>query len=250
MVRRRLSSDGYRLFNMAFPPPPSQMEKVKAMLTCLFRTEYDDKLDEMTSKCKKASRQLFGYYSDPIKRKSIPKYIDNSIFNVIYAILCKDGTFANRFQMRQNFRYFSDVMHQAFQNGDHNTVIMLRTALGHHALTQMKFKKRKKDKEMEQRLEEEYGTWRDSYNVHFKSVLNKFDITILPSMMVLRMNLEKEKIHHPHSKMKHLDIEGTIGFYSTQWTLEQYNDHLPLYEEPPVKSSTELIVLARGAIKT
>ena len=118
MVRRRLSSDGYRLFNMAFPAPPTQMEKVKAMLTCLFRTEYDDKLDEMTRNCHKASRQLFGYHSDPIKRRQIPKYIDNSIFNVIYAVLTKDGGFANRFFMRQNFRYFSDVMYQAFQNED------------------------------------------------------------------------------------------------------------------------------------
>ena len=40
MVRRRLSSDGFKLCNLAYPTPPS---KIRQMLSCLFHTEYDDK---------------------------------------------------------------------------------------------------------------------------------------------------------------------------------------------------------------
>jgi len=246
MTRRRLSSDGYKLFRIAFPGPPSRIEKIKMMLSCLFHSEYDDKLDEMISTCAKASKQLYGYHSDPIKREQVPKFIDNSIFNVIYAIMCYDGALASKFQMRRNYRYFCDVMYNAFQIDDHNTVIMLRTALGHHSLEQLRFKKRKRDVEMLKRIEEEYGSWRNCYKRHFQNVMNKLDATILPSMMVLRMHLEKTKVHHPHDKIKKLDIEGTIGFYASRWTREQYNEALPLYEDPPIRSSTELIVLAKG----
>ena len=128
MTRRRLSSDGYKLFRIAFPGPPSKIEKVKMMLSCLFHSDYDDKIDEMISTCAKASKQLYGYHSDPIKRNQIPKFIDNSIFNVIYAIICYDGALASKFQMRRNYRYICDVMYSAFEIDDNNTVIMIRTA--------------------------------------------------------------------------------------------------------------------------
>jgi hypothetical protein len=64
MPRRRLSSDGFRLFNMAHMPEPS---KIRELLSCLFRTEYDDRLEEMTGSCEIASKQLYAYSGDPIK---------------------------------------------------------------------------------------------------------------------------------------------------------------------------------------
>ena len=115
MPRRRLSSDGYKLFKMAYSPEPS---RVRELFACFMRSEYDDKLDLMTEKCEKASRQLFAYNTDPIKKDRINKFIDNSIFNIVYAILCKDGELTNKFNIKRNYRYFSDVMINAFNNAE------------------------------------------------------------------------------------------------------------------------------------
>jgi group I intron endonuclease len=42
-------------------------------------------------------------------------------------------------------------------------------------------------------------------------------------------------------------IEGQIGLYAIQHITEVYNDALPLYEEPPVKNSSDLILIAQQA---
>lgn len=248
MVRRRLSSDGFKLFNLAYPVPPS---KIRQLLSCLFHTEYDDKLDTMTEKCKEASKQLYSYHADPLKKNTIIKCIDNSIFNVIYAILCKDGQFASAFQMKQNYRYFMDLMENAHKNGDHNTAIMLRSALDHHALKQMKFKLRQKDIEILKTMEEEYGTWRNCYKHHLKTVMDRFDMDILPSMMVLQMHVARHRAYSNLGRCKlHYGptfIEGKIGLYAIQHITEVYNDVLPLYEDPPVKKSSDLILIAQQA---
>lgn len=205
----------------------------------------------MAGSCEVASKQLFAYSGDPIRKNMINKYIDNSIFNVIYAILSKDYHMANAFQMRQNYRYFMDVLELAHRNGDHNTAIMLRAALEHHALKQMKFKMRKKDTALLETMEEEYGTWRDCYKNHLKTTMNSNDLGVLPSMMVLQMHLARHRAYSTVGGCKltypPMYIQGKIGMYAIEHTQEIYSDLLPLYEEPPVNKSADLILLAQQA---
>jgi len=250
MPRRRLSSDGFKLFNIAHGGIPEK-SKIKQLLSCIFHSEYDDRLDSMTKSCEDASKQLFAYHTDPIKKKQINTFIDNSIFNVIYAILCKDNQFATAFQMRQNYRYFLDVMQKAFENGDHNTAIMLRAALEHHALKQMKFKQRKKDTIIFDTLEAEYGTWRNCYKDHLKMAMSTNDMDILPSMMVLKMHVARHKAYSElgqcRLKYEPMFIESKIGMYGIYNIEDRHNEQLPLYETPPVNKSTDLIMIAQGA---
>jgi len=248
MPRRRLSSDGYKLFNMAYYPAPS---RVRELLYCIFHSPYDDKLEEMTKGCEKASRQLYAYNTDPIKKRMISKYIDNSLFNVVYAILCKDGEFTTKFQIKRNYRYFIDIMYNAFNNGDHNTAILLRQALNHHALKQLKFPLRKRDKQLFENMETQYGSWRDSFVRHFKEVMNTNDFDIIPSMLVLQMHMQRFKQYSTIGRCR-LEyapgfIEGKIGMYGTHNIQAVYDDAIPLYEEPPITSSSELILIAQGA---
>ena len=56
-------------------------------------------------------------------------------------------THSSKFQIRQNYQYFLDVAEKAAESNDHNTAIMVRAALMHHAICQLKLKPRKKDKE-------------------------------------------------------------------------------------------------------
>jgi len=204
---------------------------------------------EMTDQCLQASKQLFAYSGDPIRKGFINQFIDNSIMNVIYAILSKDGDLANLHQMRRNYLYFMDVLDAAHRNGDHNTAIMLRCALEHHALKQLKFKLRKKDIQIFKDLEEEYGTWRNCYKNHLKMAMNTDDIDIIPSMMVLQMHIARHKAYSTigqcRLKYEPFYIQGKIGRYAIEHVQEQYSEILPLYEEPLIKKSTDLIMIAQ-----
>ena len=73
--RRRVSSDGLQLFNMAIMEPP-KYSKIKKMLSCIFGSEYDDRLDEMVNQCREASIQLYGYTN--FKDINTNKLINNS----------------------------------------------------------------------------------------------------------------------------------------------------------------------------
>lgn len=247
-MRRRLSSDGFKLLNMAYMPDKT---KIQELLSCLFRTDYDDRLESFTENCLFASKQLFAFSGDPIKKDFIKKFIDNSILNVVYAVISKDGKCANAFQMRQNYRYFMDVMDMAYRNGDHNTTMMLWSALDHHALRQMNFKARKKDITLNKRLEEEYGTWRNCYSKHLKDMMNCDDLSIIPSMLVLQMHIERSKCYNnigPYgTTCTRLAIHGVMGKYAMHHVEEQYTKVLPIYHDPPIKNSTELIILAGQA---
>lgn len=247
-MRRRLSSDGFKLFNMAYTPDKN---KIRKLLSCIFRTEYDDRLESFTENCLSASKQLFAYSGDPIKKNIIKKFIDNSIFNLVYAIISKDGNCATAFEMRQNYRYFMDVMDMAHRNGDHNTTVMLWSALEHHALKQMKFKPRKKDISLKEQLEQEYGTWRDCYTKHLKDMMNCIDMDIIPSMLVLQMHIDRSKCYNnigPYkSTCTRLAVQGVMGKHAMHNVEDQYTNVLPLYHDPPVNTNAELIMIAGQA---
>lgn len=234
-MRRRVSSDGLQLFNIAFPPSKS---KIKQLLTCIFRTEYDDKLDDMVDSCRLASQQIFGYYTDPLKRRKIDQYSHNAVLNLVHAIICNDGKYATAFEMKRNYYYFLDVMEFAFRNDDHNTVLLIYEALEHPALKQMQFKLRRKHMNLIDRMKDEYGTKQDRYVKHLRDALCNTDYGMLPSMTVMRKhmqyNTKKEKIH------------SKIGLYGIHNVMENYGA-LPLYDKPLVDSSSDLIMIASRA---
>jgi len=234
-MRRRVSSDGLQLFNIAFPPSRS---KIKEFLSCIFRSEYDDKLDEMVDSCRLASQQLFGYYTDPLKRRKIDKYSHNAVLNLVHAIICKDGKYATAFEMKRNYYYFLDVMEFAFRNDDHNTVFLIYNALENPALKQMRFKLRKKHINLIERMKDEYGTKEDRYIKHVRMALDNTNYDLLPSMTVLRKHMEhctkKEKVH------------SKIGLYGIHNVLENYGT-MPLYDNPLVDSTTDLAMIASRA---
>ena len=99
-------------------------------------------------------------------------------------------------------------------------------------------------------MEEEYGTWRDCYAKHFKNIMMTTDLDILPSMMVLQMHLAKHRIYTQHGRCKYTPdyIEGKIGIYGLQNISDNYNEALPLYEEPPINKSSDLILIAQQAL--
>lgn len=245
--KRRCSSDGLKLFNMAIMAPPPK-NKIKQMLSCLFHSEYDDRLEEMVNQCREASYQLYSYTQ--YKDINTNKLIDNSIFNVIHAILLKDEKLASLFQIRRNYNYFLDVADHASKTKDHNTAIMIRCALQHHSIVQLNLKGRKKNKQVMETFENIYGTFRNCYKNHLLHCMNHADYQFyIPSLMVLNMHYDRHRAFSTLGRCKlryePYEIKSQIGMFAMQFP--HPGEKMPLYEQPQVGSSTDLILLAQHA---
>lgn len=245
--KRRCSSDGLKLFNMAIMTPPSRT-KLKDLLSCIFHSEYDDRLEEMVSQCRQASYQLYSYTQ--FKDIDTNKLIDNSIFNVIHSILLKDETLASLFQIRQNYNYFLDVAERASKTKDHNTAIMIRCALQHQSISQLNLKHRKKNKAIMKEFENVYGTFRNCYKNHLIHCMNYADYHVyIPSLMVLNIYYNRHRafstLGRHKTRYEPYEIKSQIGMFAMQFP--HPGEKMPLYEQPQVGSSTDLILLAQHA---
>ena len=244
--RRRLSSDGLKLFNMALIAYP-RPNKVRELLGCMFRSEYDDRLDEMVSKCREAAAQLYAYTH--YKDVNVNKLINNSILNIITSVIMDDNQIAKRQVIRRNFQYFMDVALRSSHENDHNTAILIHAALTHPSIGQLKLKLRKRDRETLALFENMYGTLRDNHSKHFKDTMVNTDYEdCFPSLMVLKIHharhstyssFEKVKLRHqPH------EIQSKIGMFAMHHP--HTGDKMPLYESPIIEKSTDLILLAQS----
>lgn len=220
----------------------------------MFHTDYDDRLELFVSQLRESSKQLYMFSNH--KDLDLIPLINNSIFNVVYACILKDGSIGNRHQIQQNYRYYKDAMERCFHENDHNSALMLHSALKHHSLKQLKIKDRKKDATFKTYMEAKYGTWQDCYKNHLLEVMSGFPVEVntpyIPSMMVLKMHEHRHKAFSTIGKCKlryepH-EIRSKIGLLAVINPLlptEKY----PLYEMPEVSSSTDLIMLTSSIKK-
>jgi hypothetical protein len=249
MVRRRVSSDGLRLFNMALVHPPSR-SKIKQLLFCLFHTEYDDRLEEMVEQCRTATKQLLAYTHH--KDINVNQLINNSMFNLIHSTIMEDGVILRKQAIRRNMSYFFDVIEKCSKQNDHHHAIVILAAMSHHALGQFRFKKRKKDIQMLKDFEEKYGTFRDCYKNHLKAAMQntKYE-EFLPCLMVLNMHRDRHRAMATIGRCNLVyepdHIQSKIGMHA----MHHYypGEKLSLFEEPQVTSNTELILLAQSVKK-
>ena len=250
MVReRRLSSDGLKLFNMAYTQPPKKT-KIKKLLHCFFYTEYDDRLDEMLQQCRVASQQLLSYTHH--KDLNVNKLINNSIFNLIHAMLIEDGTLLSKFRVRQNYRYYFDLVEKLMESNDHHNAIIILCALKHHSIAQLRFKKRKKDVELLQLCEDKYGTFKNCYKNHLKEAMENTDYeNYLPCLMVLNMHFERHRafatIGNCRLKYDPQHIKAQIGLHAMHHNYP--GEIMSLFNQPECNSNSELILLAQSIKK-
>lgn len=247
--RRRVSSDGLRLFNMSLTHPPSP-SKVKQLLHCFFHTEYDDRLDEMVKQCRVATQQLLAYTHH--KDINVNQLINNSMFNLIHAMLMDEGKLLSKHRVQQNYRYYFDVAEKCEASGDHHSAIVVVACVMHHAIGQFRFKHRNKDTDMLHKFEDRYGTFRNCYKHHLKEAMFQSDYeNYLPCIMVLNMHYERHKAYSTIGKCKLRyepnEIKAKLGMHAIQHHYP--GEKMALFEEPEVKNNTELILLAQGIKK-
>ena len=196
---RTLSLEGQDLFNIginSMPLSPTSKESktcLKKLLYNLFTTDFDVKLEKSIKTFRKGTCSLYSFLTDEEKSK-IPEFFNNAVANLVYLILVTEGKPNNIVKVRHNISFYLSLADQAFENGDHNSVILLKAALENIAIRRLKLKELKKQKKLFKKFEDTYGTFMNCNSKHLKQMLENKDIkTFLPSIVIMLMHLNKTK---------------------------------------------------------
>ena len=137
-----------------------------------------------------SGRKLYTFTKDCLE--SIPEFMNNAIANIILLILTNESKIANKFEARRNYRFYIDLAKRAYNIKDHNTCIMIMSALNNPAIGRLKLKDRKSDIEFKKNFEEKYGSFRSNCMKHIKQFTNGvFDKSSeIPSLMMMLINLK------------------------------------------------------------
>lgn len=193
---RTLSLEGQDLFNIGINSRPlkRQHQCWKSLILNLFTTDFDIKLEKSIKTFRKSSCSLYSYLTDREKSK-IPDFFNNAVANLVYLILVTDDKPNNITKVRHNISFYLSLAHEAFKNGDHNSVILLKAALENTAIKRLKLRKHKKEKLLFDKFEKAYGTFMSCNSKHLEEMLTKKNEVkeYLPSIVIMLMHLNKTK---------------------------------------------------------
>tara|TARA_B100000900_G_scaffold253673_1_gene216130 strand:+ start:138 stop:986 length:849 start_codon:yes stop_codon:yes gene_type:complete len=198
---RTLSLEGLDLFNIGVNAPPITPNAKKVKKTCLrtlifnlFTTDFDVKLEKSIKTFRKGTCSLYSYLNDD-EKEQIPDFFNNAVTNLVYLILVTDDKPNTIVKVKHNINFYLSLADQAFKNGDHNSVILLKAALENIAIRRLKLKKTKKEIALFKKFEESYGTFMTCNGKHLEQMLKyKDDVDkFLPSIVIMLMHLNKTK---------------------------------------------------------
>tara|TARA_B110000444_G_scaffold198774_1_gene189980 strand:+ start:351 stop:1175 length:825 start_codon:yes stop_codon:yes gene_type:complete len=193
---RTLSLEGQDLFNIGMNSQPltKQLNCLRSLISNLFTTDFDIKLEKSIKTFRKSSCSLYSYLTDREKSK-IPDFFNNAVANLVYLILVTDDKPNKLVKVRHNISFYLSLANKAFENGDHNSVILLKAALENIAIKRLKLKKHKKEKILFDKFENAYGTFMSCNSKHLEEMLTKKKKVkeYLPSIVIMLMHLNKTK---------------------------------------------------------
>ena len=162
---------------------------LKSLLFNLLSTDYDDLIEKNNLHLRRASYSLLSC----LKNQIVPKYVNNSIFNIILDIIYDKKGMRSKKEMTRMFHYYFDLAKLAYKHNDHNTTLIVKSALEHVVIKRLNFKKLKSEKKIIEMFNCDYGEFIDCYKNHVKFIIdNKNNLNdFVPSAMVLDMHLKR-----------------------------------------------------------
>ena len=221
-----------------------QTKGIKSFIYNLFTTDYDDLLERNNLHLKRSSYALLA----ELKNKGIPEYVNNSIYNIILDIIYHKEGMRKKKEMKRMFHYYYDLVKLAHKNNDHNTTLIIKCALDHIVIKQLKFKILKSEQKLLNKFKEEYGQFIDCYKNHIKNIMkNKDNLNeFIPSAMVLDMHLKKNNMYtkafksigkYPENLINHQTELNNISRRIKEYYTNMPNAIINLYTENPFDHS-------------
>tara|TARA_B110001452_G_scaffold267388_1_gene277095 strand:+ start:2148 stop:2975 length:828 start_codon:yes stop_codon:yes gene_type:complete len=221
-----------------------QNKGIKSFIYNLFTTDYDDLLERNNLHLKRSSYALLA----ELKNKDIPEYVNNSIYNIILDIIYHKEGMRKKKEMKRMFHYYYDLVKLAYKNNDHNTTLIIKCALDHIVIKQLKFKILKSEQKLLNKFKEEYGQFIDCYKNHVKNIMkNKDNLKeFIPSAMVLDMHLKKNNMYtkafksigkYPENLINHQFELNNISRRIKEYYTNMPNAIINLYTENPFDHS-------------
>lgn len=241
MRSRSLSKEGCRLFNIAYERDARHIN-LPALICSFFTSDFDTKLEKSCNNLRESTYRLYSYLNQK-DIKSIPKLIDNAITNIVILVLTNDDKIAKVHQVKLNFKYYLSVAKLAYDQGDHQTVIVIRSALNNYHIQRLKIKLHKRDQEFLDKLDKQYGSFKDCCAGHLRQMLSNKDVNkFLPSLMILLIHLNKTKEYAKcyetigtfpkELRNKQKELEKIVSSYYN--TYKNYEEEIiDLYEKDP-----------------
>lgn len=255
---RTLSDDGKQLLCSAY----GGEEKVTIDRNCLsnilcnlFTTEYDHRIEECTELFRKGSKGLLVSWKEG-DNGQLHRWMNNALMNTLCIIFKEHHCILPVSSIKQNVRFYLQVAKKAMETKDHNTAILLKSALAHSCVERLNIlSKNMKDKMY--LLEKEYGSSKNCQKNHIDHILNKsmsnfsFEKEI-PSPMVLEMYLKR--VHRYEKALREFgkfhtnqEIREKLHKVIQKFTKQELTEEelIPLYTQQPDISLDEIFKIKK-----
>ena len=191
--RKSTGCMGFKKFNL------------KKVFLDLMTTDFDRKLVENTNTMRKAAKRLISYLYN--RERSIPYYTNNAVTNLVILILTDGEKYLTQQRVKHNVHFYLRLTKSAMKEQDHQTAILIKTALLNHNISRLKLKLNKEDQKITNELNYNYGGFKDCHSKHIRHFLDKYQIINrkwenegideewIPSAMVLHMHTTRNKAY-------------------------------------------------------
>lgn len=233
MRKRALSDEGLHLYlNGVLSQPPRHW--TRKLVCSLFHSDYDDRLEDVVNRCRYSTQALAAQFNHPDMRERL----DAGILHTIRIILTRDDKRVHRRHLLRSFRFFTDVMRQAYKQQDHQTAHMLYLSLTHPAIANLKLHLRKKDPPLFEEIKQAYGA--PSYKKHIDFWRGVRTDSILPSLIAFHIYITRRDF-----MARDLEAEEARDMINIFEYLEHNpDDILPLYSQHRL-TNKELLTLSK-----
>ena len=121
----------------------------------------------------------------------------NAISNLVLLILTNDNDKINMQKVKYNLGFYLNLAERAMKSNDHQTALLIKTAVKNINIKRLKIKYNKRMKRISDKLENKYGNINNLHKYHLNDILKYgFIYEWLPSILVLNTHTDKEFLHN------------------------------------------------------
>lgn len=237
----------------------TKCKKAKTLLQKIFSSKYDNELDEMKINLRNSTCKILGMIND---MDNVILKCTNAINNLVLLILTNDNEKINMQKVKYNLGFYLNLADRAMKSNDHQTAVLIKTAVENSNIKRLKIKYNKKMKRIYDSLENKYGNINNLHKHHLNDILkNGFVYEWLPSILVLNTHTDKEFLYHSmfskYKNIKNDDKTTETLLKINECKYHQYKDfpnelsdiyikdtlqiNIPLLKKNKINSSNQLL---------